>query len=227
MYSKSLFCKKASPSSWVCQGIRNCPFLMSIAPVPFINPGGWGWNGSFCLSLFSLVRGFCHWELAMCWIEFHYRQSNFWNISYYVLLKTFLYQPGWYPSLFDVSVVKIKNINSSQLSGGLCFVAEAQQASYLADGLCHVISHTARLQVQKPLTYLYSNPLYNVRSTLFGRVVSEHSFYIFFYETRHKPSVVSLKLAFPLAAVSYTLSPTSTNLKVHLFGDMRRDFYQA
>ena len=68
--------------------------------------------------------------------------------------KKFFHLHGRKTSLFDVTFLWVEHSSSLQVFGRLCFFAWAQQASYLADGLYHVKSRTARLQVDRSKTTL-------------------------------------------------------------------------
>ena len=115
---------------------------------------------------------------------------------------------------------------------------EATKASYLVDGLYHVISRTARLQVKNDtdglpvfITTLQCQACLIRRSCLstltfnLGDLVLTPD--MDFCETRPEPFVASVKLTPSLAAVFITLPPASADLNVYSIGKTRREIVSS
>ena len=115
---------------------------------------------------------------------------------------------------------------------------EAPQASYLADGLYHVISRTARLQVKNDTNGLpVSIPTLQcqaclIRPSCSSTLTFNHGDLVLtpdmhFCETRPEPFVAFVKLTPALAAVFNTLPPVSADLNVYSFGKARREIVSS
>ena len=113
---------------------------------------------------------------------------------------------------------------------------EAPQASYLADGLYHVISRTARLQVKNDTDGLpVSKSTLQcqtclIRPSCSSTLTFNHRDLVLtpdmdFCETQPEPFVASVKHTPPLAAVFNTLPLASADLNVYSFGEARRDCF--
>ena len=115
---------------------------------------------------------------------------------------------------------------------------EAPQASYSADGLYHVISRTAHLQVKNDTDGLpVSISILQCRACLIrpscsSTLTFNHGDLVLtpdmdFCETRPEPFVASFKLTPSLAAVFITLPPASADLNVYSFGEARREIVSS
>ena len=115
---------------------------------------------------------------------------------------------------------------------------EAPQASYLADGLYHVISRTARLQVKNDTDGLPVSistlqcQACLIRPRCSSTLTFNHGDLVLtpdmdFCETRPEPFVASVKLKPSFAAVFNTLPPASADLNVYSFGEALREIVSS
>ena len=115
---------------------------------------------------------------------------------------------------------------------------EAPQASYLADGLYHVISRTARLQVKNDtdglpvsIYILQCQPCLN-RPSCSSTLTFNHGDLVLtpdidFCETRPEPFIASVKLTPSLAEVFITPPPFCPDLNVYSFREARREIVSS
>ena len=114
---------------------------------------------------------------------------------------------------------------------------EAPKASYLADGLYHVLSRIARLQIRSDIDGLPVSIstllcqacliLPSCSSTLtFSHGDLVLTLDMNFCETRPEPFVASFKLT-PCSAVFNTLPPATADLKVYSFGKALRKLFSS
>ena len=137
-------------------------------------------------------------------------------------------------SLFhDYSIPALRNCLVDSV-----LLPEASQASYLADGLYHVISRTARLQVKNDTDGLPVSistlqcQACLIRASCSSTLTFNHGDLVLtpdidFCETRPEPFVASVKLTPSLAAVFNTLPPASADLNVYSFGEARREIVSS
>ena len=115
---------------------------------------------------------------------------------------------------------------------------EAPQASYLADGLDHVISRTARLQVENDTDGLPVSistlqcQACLIRPSCSSSLTFNHGDLVLtpdmdFSENRPEPFVASVKLTPSLAAVFNTLHHANGDLNVYSFGEARREIVSS
>ena len=115
---------------------------------------------------------------------------------------------------------------------------EATQASYLADGLYHVISRTARLQVKNDTDGLPISistlqcQACLIRPSCSSTLTFNHGYLVLtpdmdFCGNRPEPFVASVKLTPSLAAVFNTLPPASADLNVYSFGEASREIVSS
>ena len=111
---------------------------------------------------------------------------------------------------------------------------EAPQASYLPDGLYHVISRNARLQVQNDTDGLPVSistlqcQACLIRPSCSSTLTFNHGDLVLplgmdFCENRPEPFVATVKLTPSLAAVFETLPPASANLNAYSLGEARKE----
>ena len=115
---------------------------------------------------------------------------------------------------------------------------EAPQASYLADGLYHVISRIARLKVKNDTDGLPVSistlqcQACLIRPSCSSTLTFNHGDLVLtpdmdFCETRPEQFVASVKLTPSLAAVCNTLPPASADLTVYSFGEARKEIISS
>ena len=133
---------------------------------------------------------------------------------------------------YEYSIPGLRNLVDSVL------LPEAPQASHLADGLYHVISRTARLQVKNDTDCLPVSvstlqcQACLIRPSCSSTLTFNHGDLVLtpdmdFGETRPEPFVVSVKLTPSLAAVFNTLPPASADLNAYSFGEARREIVSS
>ena len=115
---------------------------------------------------------------------------------------------------------------------------KAPQASYLADGLYHVLSRTGRLQVKNdtdgfPVSIsTLQCPACLIRPSCSSTLTFNHGDLVLtpnmdVCETRPEPFVASVKHTPSLAAVFNRLPPASADLNVYAFGEVRREIVSS
>ena len=134
---------------------------------------------------------------------------------------------------YEYSITALRNCLMDSV-----LLPEAPQASYLADGLYHVISRTARLQVKNDTDGLPVSistlqcQACLIRPSCSSTLTFNHGDLVLtpdmdFCETRPEPFVASVKLTPSLAAVFNTLPPASADLNVYSFGEDRREIVSS
>ena len=112
---------------------------------------------------------------------------------------------------------------------------EAPQASYLAEGLYHVISRTARLQVKNDTDVSISALHFQaclIQPSFSSTLTFNHGVLVLtpdmdFCETRPEPFVASVKFTPPLAAVFDTIPLASADLNVYSFGSAHTEIVSS
>ena len=134
---------------------------------------------------------------------------------------------------YEYSILALRNCLVDSV-----FLPEAPQASYLGDGLYHVISRTAHLQVKNDTDGLPVSistlqcQACPIRPSCSSILTFHHGDLVLtpdmdFCETRLEPFVASVKLTPSLAAVFNTLPPASADLILYSFGEARREIVSS
>ena len=146
----------------------------------------------------------------------------------------FFYYNGLNSPVCNISILCVQLPSSSQSFRRLCVLLEAPQTSYLVDGIYHVISRFARLQVKNEtnglrpsISTLQCQACLN-RPSCSSTLTFNHGDLVRtpdmdFREIRPELFVASVKLTISVAAVFNILPPARAKLNVYSFGEARRE----